>query len=348
MTANAEPVLPLPPRAKVWRSLFLLVVLGLSLYLLLPQFAHIQHALVVASTLKIPYVALALGAQVVSYLGSGYLLRAVVRLIAKPVPVIEGALVTAGANSVGTLGGGILGTAGMTYLWLRQRGVSPGAAGLGGWIPIFLNNAMLALVSLIGLVILILLKKFSRLLAAAFALAVLILAGAIAVLIWCLTHREKLTPIAVAIAKFTARLRRRSVEPHATEVAVGHLLEAWDTLLEGGWLRPATGAALNTGFDMLTLTFLFLSAGHGVGLLVLVAGYGVPQLLGKLTVILGGVGVVETTMVGLYSVLGVPTTIAVVVVLVYRLISFWMPTFAGIALVPYLEHRGAERIGPTH
>jgi glycosyltransferase 2 family protein len=41
----------------------------------------------------------------------------------------------------------------------------------------------------------------------------------------------------------------------------------------------------------------------------------------------------------LYSILGVPTAVAVVVVLVYRLISFWLPTLAGIALVPYLEHR---------
>jgi uncharacterized membrane protein YbhN (UPF0104 family) len=37
--------------------------------------------------------------------------------------------------------------------------------------------------------------------------------------------------------------------------------------------------------------------------------------------------------------LGVPTAIGVVVVLVYRLFSFWIPTLAGIALVPYLEHR---------
>jgi len=28
-----------------------------------------------------------------------------------------------------------------------------------------------------------------------------------------------------------------------------------------------------------------------------------------------------------------------VVVLVYRLVSFWLPTLAGIALVPYLERR---------
>ena len=106
-------------------------------------------------------------------------------------------------------------------------------------------------------------------------------------------------------------------------IVLGRLLEPWDALvLKGGWRGPAAGAALNTGFDMLALAFLFLSSGHGV------------SLLGKLTVILGGIGVVETTMVGLYSVLGVPTAIAVVVVLVYRLFSFWLPTLAGIALVP--------------
>jgi len=338
MTANSEPV-SLPPRTKVRRYLFLLIVLGLSVYFLLPRFTQIQHALEVASTLKMPFVILALGAQVLSYLGSGYLLRAVVRP-AKPVSVVEGALLTAGANTVGTLGGGVLGTAGMTYLWLRQRGVHAGAAGLGGWIPIFLNDATLSIVSLIGLLTLIVLHKFSNILAVALAIAVLILAGCMGALLWSLTHREKLLPLAMALSNFMARFRRKGHDRQGTEVAVGRLLEAWDALvLKGGWRGPAAGAALNTGFDMLTLAFLFLSAGHGVSLLVLVAGYGVPQLLGKLTVILGGIGVVETTMVGLYSILGVPTAIAVVVVLAYRLVSFWLPTLAGIALVPYLEHR---------
>jgi len=344
MIANSEPFPPLPPRTKLRRYLFLLTVLGLSLYFLLPQVARIQHALRVASSLKIQFVALSLGAQVLSYLGSGFLLRAVVRLVAKPVSVVDGALVTVGANSVGTLGGGMLGTAGMTYLWLRQRGVDPGPAGLGGWIPIFLNNATLALVSLFGLLTLILLEKFSSILVLGFALAVLILAGGIGALLWSLTHREKLMPLAMAIATFTARFRRKAGDRHAIEVAVGRLLEAWDTLLQGGWRGPATGAVLNTGFDMLTLAFLFLSAGHGVSLLVLVAGYGVPQLLGKLTVILGGVGVVETTMVGLYVALGVPNPIAVVVVLVYRLFSFWLPTLVGIALVPYLERQKHSKL----
>ena len=337
MSVYSHPVLSVPHRTKAMRSLFVLVVLGLSLYFLLPQLWRIEHAFRVASSLKIPFVALSLAAQVLSYLGSGYLLRALVGQVAKPISVMEGALLTAGANSVGTLGGGVLGTTGTTYLWLRKRGVSAGAAGLAGWIPIFLNDAALVVVSLIGLLSLMLLKKFSNILALNLAFAVLITAAGIGAFLWCLTHRERLTSLTIAIGKFAARFRRKAPDRHATEVALDRLFDAWDTLVQGGWAKPATGAALNTGFDMLTLAFLFLSAGHSINWLVLVAGYGVPQLLGKLTIILGGIGVVETAMVGLYSTLGVPVSIAVVVVLVYRLLSFWLPTIVGIALVPYFE-----------
>ena len=72
--------------------------------------------------------------------------------------------------------------------------------------------------------------------------------------------------------------------------------------MQGGWRGP-TGAILNTGFDMLTLGFLFWAAGYRINVAVLVAGYGIPQLLGKFTVVLGGVGVVEAGMVGLYALL---------------------------------------------
>jgi uncharacterized membrane protein YbhN (UPF0104 family) len=66
----------------------------------------------------------------------------------------------------------------------------------------------------------------------------------------------------------------------------------------------AWGALLNTGFDMLTLALLFSAAGHTVNIAVLVTGYSIPQLFGKLTVVLGGIDVVEGTMSGLYSILG--------------------------------------------
>jgi glycosyltransferase 2 family protein len=325
---NPQPPLSIPPRTKLRRNLFVLILLGLAVYFLLPQFAKMEHAFHLVSTLKIPLVTLSFVAQVLSYLGSGFLLRT----------VVDGALLTAGANSIGTLGGGILGTAGMTYLWLRRRGLNSSAAGLGGWLPIFLNNAALAVVSLAGLAVLVLLKKSSGMLVTALCFAIFILGGGAGLLLWCLAYREKLLPIAMAITGFIAKLRHKVRDRPATEAAVGLLLEGWDALVQGGWHGPVLGAVLNIAFDMLTLAFIFLAAGDGINVAVLVAGYGVPQLLGKLTVILGGVGVVEATMIGLYNTLGVPRPIAVVVVLAYRLLSFWLPTLVGIALATYFEH----------
>lgn len=50
----------------------------------------------------------------------------------------------------------------------------------------------------------------------------------------------------------------------------------------GGWQRPLLGAGMKIGFDILTLYFLFIAAGYQVGLGVLLTGYEIPILLGKM------------------------------------------------------------------
>jgi uncharacterized protein (TIRG00374 family) len=336
--STPELPLPLPPKTKIRRYFLGLLVAGLTVYFVLPRFSALEHSLRTVSTLNTGFLALAFGAQLLSYLTCGYRLKSIVRVATRPISILDGALITAAANSIGTLGGGVFGTAGMTYLWLRQRGVNPGAAGLGGWLPIFLTNFTLAIVTLLGLLVMIVLNKSSGVLDAGFTLAVLIIAAALAVLIWSLIHREKLGRIALQLATWAGKIRRKKPDLLNTEASVRHLLESWDALVQGGWPRPLLGSVLNTGFDMLSLWCLFAATGHRVGPEVLVAGYGVPQLLGKLTVVLGGVGIVETSMVALYAILGIPKTAAVIAVLGYRLVSFWLPTIGGIALVPFLEH----------
>lgn len=346
MTMDFDLAAPLS-KAKVKRYLLALLLWGLAVYFFLPRFAAMKHALVVISNLRFPFVALSFGAQLLSYLGSGYLLKTVVKLTAKPISVIDGALMTAGANSVGTLGGGVLGTAGMTYLWLNRRGVSAGAAGLGGWLPIFLNNIVLAVVSLAGLIVTVHLRKSTGVLVAGFTLVVLTLTAGLTVVILCLRYREKLAPIAIAIVGFSAKLRRKPPPRERIEAGVGQLLEGWDALVQGGWHGPVVGAILNTGFDMLSLGLFFWAAGYRISAAILVAGYGIPQLLGKVTVILGGVGVVEASMVGLYTLFGAPKPSAVIAVLAYRLFSFWLPTLVGIGLIPYLGRWTGTSDGPT-
>lgn len=55
------------------------------------------------------------------------------------------------------------------------------------------------------------------------------------------------------------------------------------------------------------------------------------------------VGGVEAGMAALYHGLGVPEAVTVVVVLAYRMMSFWLPTLVGFPLIPYLQHVGSRR-----
>jgi len=53
----------------------------------------------------------------------------------------------------------------------------------------------------------------------------------------------------------------------------------------------------------------------------------------------GRVGVVESTMAALYTGLGVPGQIAIVVILSYRMFSFWIPTLIGFPIAFYLQRK---------
>ena len=135
-----------------------------------------------------------------------------------------------------------------------------------------------------------------------------------------------------------ARLKRKSFDPNATRQEASDMFEAWDALWHGTCHRPVEGAFLNVVFDMLPLYFLFVAAGKNVTAGMLLAGYGLPLLLGKVAfVIPGGVGVVESSMAALYTGLGVLQATTVVVVLGYRLISFCIPSIAGFPIEAYLH-----------
>jgi uncharacterized membrane protein YbhN (UPF0104 family) len=64
-----------PPRpAGRWLRNLLTLLLGLAVHLILPQIATLEHSLQVIQSMTWWAVALAAGAQVLSYLGSGVLL----------------------------------------------------------------------------------------------------------------------------------------------------------------------------------------------------------------------------------------------------------------------------------
>jgi uncharacterized protein (TIRG00374 family) len=78
-------------------------------------------------------------------------------------------------------------------------------------------------------------------------------------------------------------------------------------------------------FDMLCLFVTFRAFDYHVGFGYLAVGYVVAYAIGTLAPTPGGLGAVEGILIALYVSFGVPSATAVAVVLVYRLINFWLP-----------------------
>jgi uncharacterized protein (TIRG00374 family) len=90
------------------------------------------------------------------------------------------------------------------------------------------------------------------------------------------------------------------------------------------------GAVAYWGFDIAVLGLSFRAFGSVVPVAVLVMGYFLGTL-GSLLPLPGGIGGVEGGMIGAFVAFGVPGGSAVIAVLAYRAISFWLPTLPGIA-----------------
>jgi len=95
--------------------------------------------------------------------------------------------------------------------------------------------------------------------------------------------------------------------------------------------RPGLlGAVVYWGFDVAALGFSFRAFGSNPAVAVVVLCYFLGTL-GSLLPLPGGVGGVEGAMIGSFVAFGIPAGEAVIGVLAYRAISFWLPTLPGIA-----------------
>ena len=100
------------------------------------------------------------------------------------------------------------------------------------------------------------------------------------------------------------------------------------------------GAVAYWGFDIAVLGVCFHAFGTIVPVAVLVVSYFLGTL-GSLLPLPGGIGGVEGGMIGAFIAFGVPGRTAIIAVLAYRAISFWLPTLPGI--VGYLALRSTVR-----
>ncbi|HEU5113643.1 MAG TPA: lysylphosphatidylglycerol synthase transmembrane domain-containing protein [Acidimicrobiia bacterium] len=90
-------------------------------------------------------------------------------------------------------------------------------------------------------------------------------------------------------------------------------------------------AALSWIVDAAALWVMFLGFGVHLHPAVLLVGYGLANLINALPELTPGwLGVLESALAATYAALGVPVGVAVMAVLSYRLVSYWLPVAVGI------------------
>jgi len=334
------------PQIRPWRYLPTLIILGLAAYLLLPQIATLKNSWLVVQNMLWWGVLLAVVSQVLSYLGAGYMLHAILDIEHQKLPIWKGALITMGSVSIGLVAGGWVGGAAATYGWIYKENHDGNSAAMAGTLPALLDNVALVVVTLIGVIYLLVMHDLGNTQLIEFGIILLALlllaAGGVVVL----NFPETAIRFVTWLAGRWSALRRKPFTPEPTIVVVKQFVATWHSLRKGKWQRPMLGAIANLIFDMLTVYFLFIAAGHYVSVGILFAGYGLPFILGRMAFMLpGGVGVIEAGMVAIYDSLKVPNAVSVVVILGYRLFSFWMPTLLGFVAAAYLSGRfpGSKR-----
>ncbi len=96
-------------------------------------------------------------------------------------------------------------------------------------------------------------------------------------------------------------------------------------------------AAADLLFDLLSLDLMFLAVRYQPGFGPLALAYAVANIASAFPITPGGLGVVEVTLVAITVGFGAPRPTAVLAVLGYRIVNYWLPLMPGA--IAYLRLR---------
>lgn len=297
-------------------------------FLVLPQVAGTRKALDLLGEVDVRWLLAGLVLEIGAILAYAQLTRS---LLPKTDRV---SLLTTSRITLATLGishvvpGGTVAGAGLGYRLLVRAGVTGPDAGFAlatqGLGSALVLNALLWL----GLVVTIPLRGFHPLYGTAAVLGVILLGGfAAAVLL--LTKGED------RAAKLMCRLAGPVpfLEPDKVDALMRRISSRLQTLLADRplLLRAAGWAALNWLLDAASLWVFLAAFGYQIGPDGLLVAYGLAYVVAAIPVTPGGLGVVEAVLTSMLVAFGATRGIAVLGVVSYRLVNFWLPIPLGAA-----------------
>ena len=144
-------------------------------------------------------------------------------------------------------------------------------------------------------------------------------------------------------AASVARHVRPSIDPEKVAETSRRLASLARSALTGrAFLASSALASADLLFDLLSLDLVFLALGYQPGFGPLAVAYAAANIASAIPVTPGGLGVIEVTLVAITVGFGAPRPTAVLAVIGYRIVNYWLPLIPGaIAYLRVRLRRGA-------
>jgi uncharacterized protein (TIRG00374 family) len=301
--------------------LFLLIVE----YLVLPQIAGIRHSLSLIAEAKLWLIGVGVALECAALVAYAQLTRAVLPAESRPGlgRTLRIDLATLAVSHI-VPGGSAVGT-GMGFRLLTDAGVTRADAGFALATQGIGSAIVLNMLLWVALVVSIPLHGFNPVYGTAAAVGAVLIA-AFAAIVLALTRGE------ARAAKFLRAVARKV--PFLDEESVHQLVHRLAARLRGmsdrRLLVTAVGWALaNWLLDAASLWAFLAAFGAPPGPVELLVAYGLANVLAAIPITPGGLGVIEAVLTASLVGFGIPRGVAILGVIGYRLVNFWLPIPVG-------------------
>lgn len=308
----------IPEEESVFRirleSLLWVFGLGVGVYFILPQLGELNEIMGRWRQINPLWLAAGLVTSALAYVASAYSLKGA---LLKGIGLWRSVLAHFAATFANRFGPRGLGGALILERFLEKSGLSRRQA----ISAITLKTAAGSVMHLLGMVATLLLlgeglEAFTADIKAwqLWLVAAIVIGG----LVFLAASPDRLKKLLVTIRRSYRDLRKTLSEPRRALMLFG-------------------GAAGTTLAYIATLAISMYAVGSDVSLITIAAVYLAGEVIGSASPTPGGLGVLEGAFVAGFATFGVSTGVAVAGVLLYRLLTFWLPILPGLAALRYLQ-----------
>lgn len=313
------------------KTLFVVLLFAVGVYFLVPKLIGIPEVLKLILHVNKWYLLLAITCEFLSYIGAAALLGIILASLGYKIGFWDRFRISSiAAFAIHFFPVGTFGEGAVDYYFLRKEKVEAGSILLMLVLRIIFTYVSFLLLFLYGLALVPTIPhlEFSPKI---IALVILILVvGGVLYLFFLYKHKDKFRKTWNRFLRFFDNVASKI---RGKEITQAKGSEVFEDIYQGiglfGKKKRSSIYAVLAGImywmgDITCFFFVFLSFGYHIPWGVLIFGYGSASLLGMISFIPGGLGVVEGTMGLMYSSLGVPSSLALMSILVFRFFSFWI------------------------